>query len=283
MRRLATEAGRILRFRRKRGGPDLSETGANNTASREEQMMTLFEHIGEFRRRLIYILIVLVIGMIIGLLLADPAYNYLMNQEPVKGMPLHAFSLWDGIGMYMKFALVIALIITLPFAAFQLWAFVKPALREREQRAALTFVPFVLIMFLVGLAFSYFVVFPMAFNFTTKIANHLNLEETYGIVQYFSFLFSILIPISLLFELPILIMFLTKIRIVTPMRLRKMRRLAYFILIFVGVLVTPPDFISDLLVAVPLILLYEISVFLSGVVYRKQVEADKAWEEQYGT
>lgn len=261
----------------------MSETGANDTPSRNEQMMTLFEHIGEFRRRLIYTLIVLVLAMILGLLLAGPAYEYLMDEEPVKGMALHAFSLWDGIGMYMKFALVIALIITLPFAAFQLWAFVKPALKEKEQRATLMFVPFVLIMFLAGLAFSYFVVFPMAFNFTTEVARHLKLEETYGITQYFSFMFSILIPISLLFELPILIMFLTKIRIVTPMRLRKMRRLAYFILIFIGVVVTPPDFISDSLVAVPLIILYEISVFLSGVVYRKQVEADKAWEEQYGT
>ncbi|WP_274655012.1 twin-arginine translocase subunit TatC [Paenibacillus humicola] len=245
--------------------------------------MTLFEHLGELRRRIVYILIVLVLAMIVGLLLTFPLYNYLMDQEPVKGMSLHAFSLWDGIGIYMKFALVIAMVVVLPFTAFQLWAFIKPALKENEQRAALMFVPFVFLMFLIGLAFSYFVVFPMAFRFTTEVARHLNLEETYGITQYFSFMFNILIPISLLFELPVAIMFLTKLRILTPMRLRKMRRLAYFILIFIGVVVTPPDFISDSLVAVPLILLYELSVFLSGVVYRKQLAADEAWEEQYST
>ncbi|QYR24306.1 twin-arginine translocase subunit TatC [Paenibacillus sp. sptzw28] len=245
--------------------------------------MTLFEHIGELRRRLIYTILVLVLGMIIGLLLADPAYNYLMSQEPVNGMELNAFSLWDGIGMYMKFALVISLVLVLPFAFYQVWAFVKPALRIKEQRAALLFVPFALILFLIGLSFSYFVVFPMAFKFTTDVAKHLNLKETYGITQYFSFMYNILLPISLLFELPLVIMFLTKLRILTPKRLRKMRRLAYFILIFIGIVVTPPDFISDSLVALPLILLYEISVILSSVVYRKQLEADRAFEEQYET
>jgi sec-independent protein translocase protein TatC len=260
----------------------VTESDTQNPSGKE-QLMTLFEHIGELRRRLIYTILVLVVGMIIGLLLADPAYNYLMSQEPVNGMELNAFSLWDGIGMYMKFALVISLVLVLPFAFYQIWAFVKPALRIKEQRVALLFVPFALILFLIGLSFSYFVVFPMAFKFTTDVAKHLNLKETYGITQYFSFMYNILIPISLLFELPLVIMFLTKLRILTPKRLRKMRRVAYFILIFIGIVVTPPDFISDSLVAVPLILLYEISVILSSVVYRKQLEADRAWEEQYGT
>ncbi|WP_308640138.1 twin-arginine translocase subunit TatC [Paenibacillus silvisoli] len=245
--------------------------------------MSLLDHIGELRRRIIIILVILVLGMALGLVLADPVYKFMLDQEPVKGMKFYAFSLWDGIGMYMKFALVIALIFALPAAAYQLWSFVKPALGVKEQRAALLFVPFVLIMFLVGLAFSYYVVFPMAFNFTTNVAKHLNLEENYGVIQYFTFLFNILIPISLLFELPIVIMFLTQLRILNPLRLKKMRRLAYFLLIIVGIIVTPPDFISDALVAVPLILLYEFSVLLSSVVYKKQLKADRAWEEEYGT
>jgi sec-independent protein translocase protein TatC len=258
------------------------DSADSKETQRGDSMMSIFDHIGELRRRIIFILVFLVAGMIIGLLLADPVYNYMVNQEPVKGMELNAFSLWDGIGLYMKFALVIALIFALPAGAYQLWAFVKPALGRKEQRAALKFVPFVLIMFLIGLAFSYYVVFPMAFNFTTDVAKHLNLVETYGVIQYFTFLFNILIPISLLFELPIVIMFLTKLRILNPKRLRKMRKLAYFVLIIIGVVVTPPDFISDSLVAAPLILLYEISVLLSSVVYKKQLLADEAWEEEYG-
>jgi sec-independent protein translocase protein TatC len=89
------------------------------------------------------------------------------------------------------------------------------------------------------------------------------------------------LPVSLLFELPLLIMFLTGLRILNPIRLRKMRRVAYFVLIFIAVVVTPPDFISDLLVMIPLLLLYEISVFLSAIVYRKQLAADEAAEARY--
>ncbi|MCF2940095.1 twin-arginine translocase subunit TatC [Paenibacillus alkaliterrae] len=244
--------------------------------------MPLLEHLGELRKRLVYVLIALALGLVVGLVFAEPAYNFLMSQEPAKTISLHTFSLGDGIGMYMKFAFVIALILAVPVIAYQLWAFVKPALRENEQRSTLKYVPFALMMFLTGLAFSYFVVFPLAFNFTRTVSQQLNLEETYGIAQYFAFMFNLLIPISLLFELPLLIMFLTAIRLVNPKRLRKMRRLAYFIMVLIGVMITPADIISDVLVAIPLILLYEISVFLSGTVYKKQLAADARYEAEYG-
>jgi sec-independent protein translocase protein TatC len=259
-----------------------SEQTSRKRLIREEGLMPLFEHLGELRKRLIYVLIVLTLGLVVGLIFAEPAYNFLMSQKPANTISLNTFSLWDGIGMYMKFALVIALLLTLPVIAYQLWAFVKPALRKNEQRSTLKYVPFALFMFLIGLAFSYFVVFPLAFKFTRTVAQHLNLEEEYGITQYFSFMFNLLIPISLLFELPLVIMFLTAIRLVNPKRLRKMRRLAYFIMVLIGVMITPPDFISDVLVAIPLICLYEVSVFLSGTVYKKQLEADAKWEAEYG-
>lgn len=254
-------------------------SAAGRRRTGEEGLMPLLEHVGELRKRVIYILIVLVLGLALGIAVAEPAYSFLMSQKPANTIELHTFNLWDGIGMYMKIAFVIALTITLPYIAYQLWAFVKPALRPHEQKSALKYVPFALLMFLAGLAFSYFVVFPLAFHFTRTVASHLNLEETYGIAQYFSFMFSILIPISLLFELPLLIMFLTAIRIVNPVRLRKMRRLAYFIMAVIGVMITPPDFISDILVIIPLVCLYEVSVFMSGLVYKKQLAADAKWAE----
>lgn len=244
--------------------------------------MSLFDHIDELRRRVIYVVITLVIGLVIGLIAANPAYNYLMSKKPANTISLHTFSLWDGIGMYMKFAFVIALIFALPVIFYHLWAFVKPALKQSEQRSTLKYVPFALIMFLIGLSFSYFVVFPFAFNFTRSVSQHLGLEETFGIAQYFEFLFGILIPISLLFELPLIIMFLTAIRLLNPIRLRKMRRIAYFLMVLIGTMITPPDLVSDLLVAFPLILLYEVSVFLSGTVYKKQLAADEEWESEFG-
>ena len=260
---------------------ETNNSSAAREALAEGELMSIIDHLGELRKRLIYVIVVLMIGLIIGLLFAQPMYKFLMSQEPANTIALHTFSLWDGINMYMKFAFIIALIITLPFTVYQLWSFVKPALRQNEQRSTLKYVPLALIMLLIGLAFSYFVVFPLAFNFTRMVAGQLELEETFGIAQYFSFMFNIIIPISLLFELPLAIMFLTAIRIVNPIRLRKMRRIAYFVMVFVGVTITPPDIISDILVAIPLILLYEVSVWLSGTIYKKQLEADKRWEEEF--
>jgi len=249
----------------------------------QEGLMPLLGHVGELRKRIIWILVVLILGMIAGLSLAKPAYDFLMSQEPAVNLTVHTFSLWDGVGIYMKFALVMALLITLPFTFYQLWAFVKPALAVHEQKATLKYVPFALIMLLIGLAFSYFVVFPMAYYFTTTVSRNLDLVETFGVIQYFTFMFNIIIPISLLFELPIVIMFLTKLRILNPLRLRKMRRFAYFLLIAAAALITPPDIVSDILVAIPLIILYEFSVFLSARVYREQLKREAEFEAQYET
>lgn len=244
--------------------------------------MTLVDHLTELRRRLIWVIAVLVIAMIGGLVASIYLIEYFRSVEPANSMSWHAFSLWDGIRLYMQFALIIALVVTLPFTLYQVWAFVKPGLREEEQKATLKYIPFSVFMILLGVAFAYFVVFRMAFQFTQNVNQNLHLVETYGAIQYFGFMFNIVFPISLLFEMPIVVMFLTKLRILNPKRLRKMRRIAYLILVIVGTLITPPDLISDLLVAVPLILLYEFSVLLSAAIYRKQLEKDAQWEAEYG-
>jgi len=242
----------------------------NQSAQRSDEWMPLTEHLGELRKRIIYCLIVFAIGLVGGLFGSQPVFDYLVDAAPEKNLDLHAFSPWDAIGLYMKFAFLISFVVAIPFAMFQLWLFVKPALGEKEQRATLVFVPWALVMCLVGLAFSYFIVFPMAFLFTEKVTFNLGLEQTYGVSQYFSFLFNILLPISLLFELPLVILFLSRIGILSPVLLVRMRKVAWFILIAIGVTVTPPDVVSDLLVAVPLVLLYEISVLLSKLAFGRR-------------
>ncbi|ANE48907.1 preprotein translocase subunit TatC [Paenibacillus swuensis] len=243
--------------------------------------MSLVEHLGELRKRIIWILIILVLGMVVGFFAAQPIIEYLKSTEPAASMSWHAFSLWDGISIYMKFAFIIALILALPMILYQIWSFVSPGLRPEERMATLRYIPIAVLLFLTGVAFAYYVIFPLAFNFTSTVTRSLNLVETYGVSQYFTFMFNIVLPMALLFELPVIVMFLTKLRILNPRLLRKIRKVAYFALIVVATLVTPPDFISDILVAIPLLLLYEFSVLLSGMIYRKQLAADAAWEADY--
>lgn len=235
----------------------------------QEQEMTLVEHLGDLRRVIIRSLLVAGIGLAGGLAAAKPLLDYLKAAPPASGMAWNVFSPWDAIGIYMKCAFVIALAVSLPYVLYQAWGFVRPGLRPVEQQATLRYIPGSAALFAAGVAFAYFIIFPMAFAFTSSVAQGMGLQETYGIAQYFAFMFNIILPTALLFELPVIILFLTRLGIVTPSKLRRMRKLAYLILAAIAVLVTPPDFISDILVAVPLILLYELSILLSARVYRK--------------
>lgn len=245
----------------------------------EQELNTFAEHLGEFRTRLIRVLVVLIVGLIIGMLASHTVIDYLKSVKPAMDVEWNAFSPWDSLRIYMNVSLVIAGVLTLPMALYQLWAFVKPGLRIEEQRASLLYVPIAFVLAIGGLSFGYFIVFPMAFHFTSFLTDSLNIVETYGAAQYFSFMFNIMIPLGALFELPVVVMFLTKLRIMNPRIMHKFRRYAYFFLFIVSALVTPPDLITAVLVSIPMLVLYELSVLLSRSVYRKQQEADRKLEE----
>ncbi|KRF39127.1 twin-arginine translocase subunit TatC [Paenibacillus sp. Soil787] len=244
--------------------------------------MSLVEHLGELRKRIMWILAVLVIGMVGGLISAKPIIRYLKNIPPANSISWNVFSPWDALRLYMNFGLAVGILITLPVILYHIWAFVKPGLREAEQKASIIYIPYAFLLFLVGLSFGYWVVFPMAFYFTSSISRSLDITEMYGAAQYFTFMFNIILPLAITFEMPIVVMFLTKIRLLNPKRLHKFRRYAYMLLVILSTVITPPDAISAILVALPLIVLYEFSVFMSGFIYRKQLAKDAEWEREFG-
>lgn len=248
----------------------------------QSQEMTLVEHLTELRKRIIWVLVVFLLSMAAGLFLAGSAIEYLKQSPLAGGVPLKSFHPSDVLGIYMQFSFLIGVVVTLPVALFHVWRFVSPGLHPQEQKVTLAFIPVAFFLFLLGISFGYFVVFPLVMQFVTNIAGAIQIDPNYGIAQYFSFLFNMVIPFGFLFELPILVMFLTRLRILNPMRLAKMRRFAYFGLTIVGVTLTPPEIVSDILVTVPLLLLYEISIWLSRIVYRKQLQDEEAWRKEYG-
>jgi sec-independent protein translocase protein TatC len=244
--------------------------------------MTVVEHLTELRQRIIWVLAVFLLSMVVGLFFAGPVIEYLKHSPLAGGVPLKSFDPSDVLRVYMQFSFLIGLIVTLPVALFHLWRFVSPGLRPQERRVTLSFIPVAFLLFLLGIAFGYLIVFPMIMQFMTGIATGIQVDPNYGIAQYFGFLFNMVIPFGFLFELPILVIFLTRLRILNPMRLAKMRRLAYFGLTLVAVTLTPPEIVSDILVTVPLLLLYELSIWLSRMVYRKQLLEDDEWNREYG-
>ncbi|NOU67984.1 twin-arginine translocase subunit TatC [Paenibacillus sp. LMG 31461] len=232
-----------------------------------KEMMSLVEHLTELRTRIIRVLIVVILTLIIGFVFAQNILLYLKQSSTASDITWHVFSPMDSIRIYMLIAFAVSLTLTLPFILYQIWAFVKKGLTKEEQVATLRYIPYTFLCFIIGLSFGYFVVFPMCIKFTLGVTENLGLTQTYGVAQYFSFMLNIIIPLSLAFELPIVVMFLTKLKLLNPKLLNKVRRYAYLILIITASLISPPDLISHLMVAIPLFALYEISILLSRIVY----------------
>lgn len=248
----------------------------------QEPELTLVEHLTELRKRLIVVAVTFILSLALGFWMAPKTLVFLKQQPSAAHVEWNVFGYTDGLMIYVKCALVISILITLPIALHQIWLFVKPGLLEKEARGTIYFIPVSFFLFLAGISFSYFILFPLMLNFMSNINDSIGAIETYGMQQYFTFMFNLIIPVGIVFELPVIILFLTKLGIVTPDRLRKMRKVSYFILVVVGVSITPPDFISDFIIVVPLLLLFEISILVSSWSYKKQLEKralDESLEE----
>lgn len=232
-----------------------------------ENGMQLEGHLEELRKRLIWTLVTFIICMCIGFIFVENIYNWIIqtaNQE------LTILGPSDILWIYFVLAGSFAIVATTPIALFQVWKFIKPAISNDERKAVMLFFPAVLLCFLAGIAFGYFLLFPSVFSFLNSLATD-QLNTMYTAEKYFKFLLHLTLPIGLLFEMPIIIMLLTRLGILNPFMLTKSRKVAYVVLTVISTLVTPPDFISAIIVMAPLILLYEVSVSISKVVYKKRL------------
>jgi sec-independent protein translocase protein TatC len=232
------------------------------------QEMPFLDHLTDLRRRIIIVLATFVGSLVICFLFIDHIYHFLASRSTEK---LAILGPNDILSIYLKLAAVGAIAITIPVAAFQAWRFVVPALQERERKVALMYIPALFLLFLLGLSFSYLILFPLTYQFVLGLSDG-NFDLVITANDYFTFMLHICLPFGLLFELPVVVLFLSHLGILSPHRLAKMRKPAYFILCVVSITITPPDFLSDVLVILPLLLLYEVSIVISRVLYRKRGE-----------
>lgn len=231
---------------------------------------TLLEHLTELRKRLILTVIVFVIALAIGFYFSPNILNILKSQEMASSVEWNLFNYTDGILIYFQCSLIIGVALTLPVAMYQAWMFMKPGLNANEVKGTMIYIPAAFLLFIFGIAFGYFILFPLMLQFMSNINSTIGATETYGMKQYFSFLFGILIPVAAIFELPVIISFLTKIGILNSALLRKSRKIAYVVLVIIGVSITPPDFISDILIILPLVLLFEVSILIASSIEKKK-------------
>lgn len=227
--------------------------------------MQLIDHLSELRKRIIITAIIFVSFFMGGFFYVKDIYRFLVKDLDGN---LALLGPGDVLSIYMILAAVVAVALTIPVAAYQLWKFIKPALTKDEQKSSLLFIPGLCILFLCGISFGYFVLFPLILSFVLTLAGD-QFETFFTAEKYFRFMLHLTLPFGFLFEIPAVAMFLTKLGVVTPEKLIKGRKFAYLLLVIIAVLITPPDLISDVLVIIPLFILYEVSITLSKIVFRK--------------
>ena len=249
--------------------------GCNHEMDLEDKELNIMEHLDELRKRLITSVVAFFIFLCASFFFVKDIYLFftrnLDNQLIVLGPS-------DVIWIYFTIASIIAIAFTIPVFAIQIWLFVKPALKKHEQKIALLYVPALFILFIVGLAFGYFVIFPIVLNFLVELGSEA-MDISFTVDRYFKFIINMSLPFGVLFELPIVMMFLTSLGILNPYVMAKIRKYAYFVLIVIAIIITPPEFMSDFIVSVPLLLLYEISISLSKIVYKRRLKKAESIED----
>lgn len=243
--------------------------------NQEQEVMDWTEHLGELRKRLIYTLIVFGISFGAGFVFVEEIYRFM---ERDVDFTLNVLSPFEIIWIYIIIATVTGIIVTLPFFAFQLWLFIRPGLTSHERKVSLMYVPALFILFILGLLFGYFVIKDIILQFLLDLGDGL-VNEMFTAANYFKFIMQITLPFALFFEVPLIAMFLTSLGILDPSFMRKTRKYAYLILVILGTMLSPPDFILQLLVAAPLIILYEIAILMSSIVHKRRIKKLKKLEE----
>ena len=161
-------------------------------------------------------------------------------------------------------------ILAFPYILYELWRFISPALYQKEKKNALVFIVVSSILFFLGVLFGYFIIVPLSINFVATFSVSSVVKNEFNLDSYIGMIKTSVIAAGLFFELPIIIYFLAKLGLVTPNFLRKYRKYAVVILLIIAAIVTPPDVVSQITVAVPMLLIYEASIWIAVIVEKNK-------------
>ncbi len=167
-------------------------------------------------------------------------------------------------------SLILGLIITFPYVLWEIWRFIAPGLHENEIKKSRGFIFTASFLFFLGVCFSFFVIVPMSVYFFYNYQITDMIQNNFKMESYISLVTNTLLGIALIFELPVIIYFLSKIGLVTPQFLKKYRKHALVLVLILSAIITPPDVASQIIVSIPVLVLYEVSIYISKIVIKKQ-------------
>jgi sec-independent protein translocase protein TatC len=254
---------------------------AEKESNGKDVTMSILEHLEELRSRLIKILISAAIGFGVAYYFSDTIFKYLtrpLTNALPKGTSLIFTSITEGFMTYLKVGLLAGVFIASPFILYQIWAFISPGLYKKERRTLIPVTFASVILFIAGAAFGYFVVFPFGFKFLIQNYTTDLIKPMPTMREYFSLVTWMLLAFGVVFELPVVVFLLSRFGIVNYRGLKKFRRYAILGAFIVGAVLTPtPDIFNQSLMAGPIIVLYEISIWVAYFFGKKpQAPVDEA-------
>ncbi len=166
-------------------------------------------------------------------------------------------------------------VMAFPFIIWEIWKFIKPALYEKEQKGAATFIVISSFLFFLGILFGYYIITPLSVNFLGSYTVAKEVRNNIDLSSYIGLLKASVLASGMIFELPIIIYFLSKMGLITPDFLKKYRKYALILVLLLAAIITPPDIISQIIVAIPMLILYEVSIFISARVLKNEKKKAK--------
>jgi len=243
--------------------------------------MTFLEHLEDLRKRIFYSFLALIIAVIPAWFFHKDIYNILarpVTQYLPEGDKLAFIKLTEPFMLYIKVSLLTAILFTSPFLFLQFWYFVAPGLYRKEKKYVIPFVLFSSFFFILGALFGYFIVFPWACRFFLGMGADFQAVITVG--EYFSLAFRVLLGIALVFELPTLVFFLSRMGIITARWMVKNFKYAVLFIFIIAAIITPtPDMVTQSIIAIPMLGLYGLSILIALIFGKKREKKRKNSEE----
>jgi sec-independent protein translocase protein TatC len=245
----------------------------------DPEKQPLLAHLAELRQRLIYAMVAILIGFIVSYHFAPQIYEFLVRPLAAAsgGEPRHLIytGLTEAFLTYVKLALWMGCFIAFPIIAAQIWMFVAPGLYQHERKAFLPFLVATPVFFFAGAAVAYYIVFPLAWKFFLSFempgtTESLPIELEARVSEYLSLSMTVIFSFGMAFELPVILVLLARVGILSAAKLSSFRRYAVVLIFVASALLTPPDLISMVSLALPLMLLYELSIFGAKWVEKKE-------------
>lgn len=233
----------------------------------EDKQLTLVEHLSELRKRVIIIFIAIILGAGISYKYIDTIIEYMV--KPAKKLEFIYLSPPELFLAYIKIAIIAGIIISSPIILMQIWLFIKPGLKRNERKYLLFSLYMGIIFFLIGCTFAYLTIIPITIEFFTQVSVE-QIAPLFSFDSYLSFVSSLLFSFGLVFELPLLIVLLTQLNLITAETLKKYRKIVILVIFILAAILTPPDVVSQVLLALPMLFLYELSIWISAWMGRRK-------------